>query len=164
MKRILLIAVIMIALPTMAFGATKTTDMLAYGTVLPAGECTLSGGNLGFGNMTPPISSNIDTAGSLYVTCPADTPYNISISTGGSGTYSPRQMSELLTPSNKMNYNIYTDTTWTTIWGDGTGGTATVPGTGNGAMQYLNVYGRVSPQPTPAPGDYQDVVTITLTY
>jgi hypothetical protein len=38
MRRILLITVILVALPAMAFAATKTSDMIVIGTVLAAGD------------------------------------------------------------------------------------------------------------------------------
>jgi spore coat protein U-like protein len=39
-----------------------------------------------------------------------------------------------------------------------------VSGTGSGAQQTLSLYGRVPAQRTPAPGDYKDTVTVTLTF
>ena len=57
-------------------------------------------------------------------------------------------------------YNIYTDAARTNVWGDGTGGTATIANTGTGAAQNVTVYGRVpsgqtrsgrATMPTPSP-------------
>ena len=49
-------------------------------------------------------------------------------------------------------------------WGDGSGGTTIVSGTGTGAMQTQTVYGLVPPQSTPSPGDYKDTVTATVVF
>jgi spore coat protein U-like protein len=51
----------------------------------------------------------------------------------------------------------------TTNWGN-TVGTDTVAGTGNGSGQVYTVYGQISAQTTPAPGTYNDTITVTITY
>jgi spore coat protein U-like protein len=67
--------------------------------------------------------------------------------------------------ANLLNYNIYTTTGRTTVWGDGTAGTATLAGTGTGAAQAVTVYGRVNSGQTSVPaGSYADTVAVTVTY
>jgi spore coat protein U-like protein len=61
-----------------------------------------------------------------------------------------------------VNYNLYTASNYTTIWGNAGG--ALVNSTGNGADQLFTIYGRVPAQTTPAPGTYTDTVTVTVTY
>jgi spore coat protein U-like protein len=39
-----------------------------------------------------------------------------------------------------------------------------VAATGNGSAQSFTVYGRVPPQAAPAPGNYSDTITVTVTY
>ncbi len=62
-----------------------------------------------------------------------------------------------------INYGLYRDSGRAQTWGV-TIGTDTVPGTGNGNVQNLTVFGRVPPQATPAAGVYTDTVAITVTY
>ena len=51
------------------------------------------------------------------------------------------------------------------LWGDETGGTGALTGTGSGASQTLTLYGRVpGGQPTPAIGTYSDTVTATVEF
>ena len=49
------------------------------------------------------------------------------------------------------------------MWGN-TVSTDTVAGTGNGSGQSYTVYGRIPAQTTPAPGNYADTITVTVTY
>ena len=63
-----------------------------------------------------------------------------------------------------LNYGLYADASFTTVWGDGGGATATVSGTGNGAAQPTTVYGRIpAGQYVPAT-TYTDQITVEVTY
>jgi spore coat protein U-like protein len=67
--------------------------------------------------------------------------------------------------ANLLNYNIYTTAARTTVWGNGTGGTAAIGGTGSGVAQAVTVYGRVGSGQTSVPaGAYADTVAVTITY
>jgi spore coat protein U-like protein len=67
--------------------------------------------------------------------------------------------------ANLLSYNIYTSAARTTVWGDGTGSSATIGGTGTGSAQSVTVYGRVSGGQTTVPvGSYADTVAVTVTY
>jgi spore coat protein U-like protein len=63
-----------------------------------------------------------------------------------------------------LKYNLYSDSTHMTIWGDGTGGSSTVTGTNGHTTNNFTVYGQI---PTPqgiAPNNYSDSITVTVTY
>jgi spore coat protein U-like protein len=66
--------------------------------------------------------------------------------------------------SHNLGYGLYTTNAYGTIWGDGSGGTTTVAGTGNGAAQAVTVYGRIPPSQFVAAGSYTDHVTVTVNY
>jgi spore coat protein U-like protein len=164
MKR-MLVAIALAALPAMISAATVTSTLSVTANVLAGGTCTVESPAVVFGTVTPPISANVDSGNWIGVTCPGTVPYSISLSPGGSGNYSQRKMS--LSgggPTDTMNYNIYTTDAYTTIWGDGTGGTGVVTGTGSGTEQISTTYGRIPPQVTPAAGAYTDSITVTVTY
>ncbi len=66
-------------------------------------------------------------------------------------------------PAVLLNYGLYQNATHATNWGTTTG-TDTVPGTGNGAAQVLNVYGQIPAGQLIAAGSYADTITATITY
>lgn len=102
------------------------------------------------------IGNETNGTGAMSVNCVLGTNYAISLGTGGSGTYDPRQMNH---GSDLLNYNLYTDNTHTTIWENGT-----VNGTGTGSDQNYSIYGRIlAGQYVPA-GGYSDTVVVTIDY
>jgi spore coat protein U-like protein len=104
----------------------------------------------------------VDQTSTVQLTCTNTTPYNIGLNAGtGSGaTVATRK---LTSGANTVNYTLYSNSGRTTVWGN-TVSTDTVAGTGNGAAQNYTVYGRIPAQTTPAPGNYTDTITVTVTY
>ncbi len=112
--------------------------------------------------------SQVASLGTISFTCvgSGNTNYTIALSTGGSGTYSVRHMSN--GPAT-LSYNLYRDAAHTLIWGNGTGGTVVASGTivlRGTTSQTANwpVYGLLPAQPTPGPGAYSDTIIVTVTY
>ena len=90
-----------------------------------------------------------------------DLDVGLGIGTGSGASTASRKMTG---PSAAVvNYTIYRNPGRTQLWGT-TIPTDTVPGTGNGDVQTIPVYGRVPPQTTPLAGAYTDTVQITVTY
>ena len=84
-------------------------------------------------------------------------------------TYSP--IDDRTNGADTLNYNLYTTNAYSVVWGDGTGSTVTVAG----SMRLTSpnptktnthtVYGRIPALQDAAVGsDYQDNVTVTVTY
>ena len=72
---------------------------------------------------------------------------------------------------NPLGYNLYTTNLYSVVWGDGSGSNATVSGTmrltspNPSQMKTHTVYGRIPALQDAAVGsDYQDNVTVTVTY
>lgn len=131
--------------PTGASNATTNTSTSA--TVISS--CTLtSPSTLNFGTQGV-LTANVDAqpATPISVRCTNTTPYNIGLNagTGAGATVAVRKMTS---GANTINYSLYTNAAWTTVWGD-TIGTNTVAATGTGLAQTYNVFGRVPPQTTP---------------
>ncbi len=83
----------------------------------------------------------------------------------GSGTGASFANRRMAAGANLLNYNIYTTTARTTVWGDGTSSTSAITGTGSGTAQSVTVYGRVTSGQTSVPaGSYSDTVAVTVTY
>ena len=135
---------------------------LLPGVAQAAASCTAAATTIAFATINPfgaPVTSN----GTITVACSGGTTgatYTIALSKG-SGTFATRTMKS---GANALNYNLYTTSALSTIWGDGTGGTSTVTGTNTKITSLFTVYGRL---PTPqgvSPAVYSDTITVTVTY
>lgn len=147
------------ARPQPAAAATATATMAVSATVLTT--CVVAALPMVFGNYSATAAS--DATANLTVTCTPGTAYTIGLDAGigSGGTVAQRAMSFL---TNTLNYTLYTTAARTAVWGDGTGGTSTVTGTGTVVPQIVPVYGRIPAAQNAAPGLYVDTVTVTLTY
>jgi len=141
--------------------AASTTSTFAVQVAIQS-TCTInSASTLDFQNQGV-LAANVDRFSTIQVTCTNTTPYNIGLDagTGAGATVAVRKMTS---GGATINYSLYTDAGRNTVWGN-TVNTDTVAGTGNGAAQSYTVYGRIPPQTTPAPGNYADTITVTVTY
>lgn len=136
-----------------------------------AATCTVSATTLAFASYNPFSSSPLDSAGDIAVTCSLGgllsllVSYDIRLSTGGSAGYAPRRMSSGV---NSLDYNLYTTSGRTTVWGNGTGTTAIISdgyllGVGTTVRHYA-VHGRVPALQNVRGGAYVDSITVTVDY
>ena len=147
---------------TPAFAATTSTTLNVDATV--TANCVVSSSPISFGAVNPISGLNYDASGGITVTCTNGTAWSAAagIGSGSGASYAARRMTA---GANTLNYNIYTDAARTTVWGDGSGATATIANAGTGVGQNVTVYGRVpSGQVTVPPGAYTDTVAVTVTY
>jgi spore coat protein U-like protein len=133
--------------------------------------CSVSATDVGFGNYSPLDTSPVDSTGNVRVSCSLLgllsllVSYRIYLGTGAAGGYTPRMMYKGTDP---LNYNLYTNSARTTIWGDGSGGTSYVSygyllGLTTVRIDYT-VYGRLPAEQNVAPGLYSDTITVTVEY
>lgn len=138
----------------------------------PLCTCTVSTTSIVFSTYDPLSSGNVDNAGNVRIGCGGTlgllVPFNIALSVGTGNSYSDRAMAS---GSNRIAYNLYTDSNRTIIWGDGTSGTGLPSGgvlldlLGLGTPINFPIYGRIPGGQTAAvPGAYQDNLVITVTY
>lgn len=104
-------------------------------------------------------SAATTTTGRVRVRCPAGTSYEISISRGLGGSYQPRRM--LGPRGSTVEYNLFTSPTSGEVWGDGSAGTAAVPGIGD---QTFTLFGRVPAGQHLLAGEYEDSLVLTLSF
>lgn len=131
--------------------------------------CSISAQPTSFGNYNPLSITPLDAAGQVTVNCSflvsLLTTYTVKLSTGSSGTYSPRQMQS---GTNTLSYNLYLDALRLLIWGNGSAGTSFATNTQligiGGFSQSYPVYGRIPAQQNIAPATYSDTITVTLDY
>jgi spore coat protein U-like protein len=147
--------------PISTYPATVTTTFDVQITIVD--ECQItSANNLDFGAHGV-LSANIDASTTFNVQCTLDTPFSIGLNAGiGAGaTIATRKMTGAGAVT--IDYTLYSDAARTTVWGE-TIGVDTVDDTGTGGAEAFTVYGRVTPQATPAPGVFTDTITITVTF
>lgn len=125
-------------------------------------NCNIGATNLSFGTAGV-LGTGINATGSLSVACTNGDAWRVSLNGGGSGNVAARVM-QRQGGGGSVGYQLYTDSARTLPWGDGTGGTTRVTGTGTGLAQAVTVYGRVPAQSTPAPGSYSDTITATIEF
>jgi len=108
-----------------------------------------------------------DSSGTVTVACDRNPPTDVTVSIGpspASGGFQPRQMRHASQPE-RMDYNLFTTPSMTTVWGDGSAGTSTV------LLRKVNrnrpvtttIYGRIPPGQNVSVGAYSDAVTVTIT-
>jgi spore coat protein U-like protein len=125
-------------------------------------DCNVSSNNVSFGS-TGVLSAALFATGAVTAQCTLADNYSIALNAGASASLTDRQMI-LAGGSAVAHYQLYTSSSYGSIWGDGTSGTSTVTGTGNGGNQTYVVYAEVPAQTTPTPGAYADTITATVTY
>jgi len=123
-----------------------------------AANCTLQVQGVAFGSYDTLSTQNTDSAGSVSVSCDSPDTFTIALSSGH-GTMLSRQMQS---GAYSLNYNLYTDSLRSIIWGDGTGSTTLVSTTASSAT--YAVYGRIPAAQNLPAGSYNDSITVTLTF
>jgi spore coat protein U-like protein len=137
-------------------------------------SCSVSAPNVSFGSYDVFAGSQITSTTTISVRCTmtggggnTDVSYVIALSPGLSNTFVQRTMKS---GANALGYNLYSNSTRTTVWGDGTGAAPTVSGSmtlKNNAPTHTDsptVYGSVPALQDVGVGAYSDNVTITVTY
>jgi spore coat protein U-like protein len=153
--------------------------MLALGLAFVAAEamaasCSVSTPGVAFGAYDVFAASPTTSNGTIKVSCTLGAEifvrvnYTISLASGSSNTFVQRTMKS---GANALGYNLYTTNAYSTVWGDGTGSTATVAGTitlsifNTTGSTNTTVYGRIPAlQDAAVASNYQDNVTVTVTY
>ena len=157
-------AAVLLALAGTASAATKTDAMQVSATV--SKNCVIDAPDLNLGTFDG--TNNLTANSTISVRCTSGTTFNVDLSTGSSGSYAGRTLAN---GADTLNYNLYTTSGYTTVWGDGTGTTSRGSGTGAGMAvgnaQSLIVYGRLLASANTNPvgaGTYTDSITATITY
>jgi spore coat protein U-like protein len=158
-----LTAGVLLALAGTAHAATKSTTFQVTANVLE--NCTITAGDLDFGNLT--IDTDATAQSTITVRCTSGTDYTVNLSSGGSGNVLDREMSGAGAVT--VHYNLFTDLTHLQIWGDGQGGTFNNGGLGAGMAnaQSLTVYGQLPANLNAGQveaDNYSDTITATIVY
>ena len=143
-----------------SYAATQTDTFNVTATIIAS--CTISAGDLAFGNYDPLAVADNDATSTIAVTCSNGAGYAITLSAGLSGNDAARTMDDDATGTSFLSYQMFTDAARTNNWDNTTGLTGQ---TGTGSNQNHTVYGRIpAGQTTPVVGAYTDTITATITY
>lgn len=131
--------------------------------------CTATALPVAFGGYNPLSLSPTDSTGQVTVACVGILSiainYSISLSPGLSASYAPRK---LAFGAQRLNYNLYTSSAYSTVWGNGSAGTATVSDGYALALLAVSrsytVYARLPAAQNVPAGVYADTVTVTINY
>ena len=168
-KMIRLLPLLALAPLSAAFAGTASDNFKVTLTI--TGACSLTANDLDFGTNPGAIASNIDAQSTLVANCTTGQAYSIGLNNGaGSGaTASVRKMTNAA-DSSTVNYSLYAASNRATVWDNNCTAVPSTAatcanGTGNGANQTINVYGRVpGGQTSVTVGSYVDTVVATLTF
>src|SRR5437868_9911714 len=113
---------------TFCSAGTTTTTFPVSAVINSA--CSVTASALSFGAYNPTSGSPLDGTSSISVYCTVGSAYTVALDIGtGGGAYTARGIAN---GANVLDYNLYTSSARTTVWGDGTGATSTVGGSGAG--------------------------------
>ena len=142
--------------------------LLAAGLAVPAEACTVSVTGVAFGNYSPLSGTPRDGVGTVTLRChPNVQSPVIALDAGGSGTFAARRMTN---GPKALSYNLYTTAARIIVWGNGSGGSATVTGSGGtvtaGTRTFnVPIYGRIPERQNDlTPGAYSDTLFATITF
>ena len=149
-----------------ANAVTTTTNFQVTATV--AKTCSATSAALAFGTYTPGAGA-LTGSTNVNVKCTKNTTFTVALDKGTTtgGAITQRLMSD--GGGNTLQYNLYTTPAFTTVFGDGTAGSSTQPGTGSGVgtAVAIAVNGQLPDSATnqnAVPGSYSDTITATITY
>lgn len=149
-------------------GAETATDNLEISATVSA-NCTIDAGSVDFGAYDPVsanASSPLDATGTISVTCTSGAAATITLGQGdnadsGSSDAAPlRRMSD--GASDFLSYALFSDSGYTTTWGNDA--SVDVDVTGTGSAENLTVYGRVAAGQNVPAGTFTDTVVATVTF
>jgi spore coat protein U-like protein len=125
-------------------------------------NCTIATTPVAFGDYNVLSPTPKTTTGTVTYQCTLGASLVVTLGRGSSATFDPRTMKN---GAETLNYNLYRDATYQTIWGDGTGGTQSY----SALMTLLlpvtvTVYGRVPAGQNVAAGGYTDSVLATIIF
>jgi spore coat protein U-like protein len=146
-------------------------SILLLGAVLLAGngclhaQCSVSTIGVSYGSYSPLSVTPADSTGSVNILCNANIKVTIAIGPSpNSGGFNPRRLRKA-TGADFLNYNLYTNSSRATIWGNGTQGTAIVNiNARRNRTSNVPVYGRAPAGQDIGTGAYSESLVVTINF
>ena len=146
-----------------AQAGSATASLAVSATVI--NNCTISTAAVAFGSYDPVVanaSTNLDSTGGITIACTKGATATIGLNTGANASGSARRLAD--GSSNYLSYDIYKDSSRTSVWGNAGADLYTPAAAPNKSPRTFTAYARVtSNQDVPA-GSYTDTVTATVNF
>jgi spore coat protein U-like protein len=157
-----IVFIVLAVVPWAGVSAQTTASTTFRVTAKVQAVCAITASDLAFGNYSAQSGTPLTGTTLLQATCTPSSSYNIGLDAGTSpgATVNQRKM---VAGANILNYQLYSDSSRTTIWGN-TSGTDTVTGTGTGLAVDHTVYGTIPAAQVVPAGDYADTITVRIFY
>lgn len=159
----LAVLLILAVVPWAELAAQQTASTTFRVSARVDAVCEITAPDLDFGVYSAQGSSPLQSTTLMRATCTPNTTYNIGLSEGVSTGATVNQRKMMSGATNSLNYQLYSDSAHSIIWGTTTG-TDTVTGTGTGLAQDHTVYGQVPAAQSVPAGNYEDTITVRIYY
>jgi spore coat protein U-like protein len=126
------------------------------------GSCSISTTGVAFGTYDVFSPSPRTSTGTVTYSCSLGLLIRIELGTGSSGGFANRTLRNGV---DSLLYNLYTDSGYGTVWGNGSGGTGVYSSVGAlGPPVNVTVYGRLPAAQNVSIGSYSDTVIATIQF
>lgn len=161
MKKLSLLALAVLACaaaPAMAATTTGTFNV----TLTVQKACTVNTNDIAFGSHDFVEAGPVNVSSTINVKCTKGTGYTVALNKGVNGSSETARLMKDAVSGDTVPYSIANDSFGGINFGTTAG---TKSGTGNGASQVITTYGQVlTSNLNVTPGNYSDVVTVSVTY
>lgn len=141
--------------------------LLTFSSSVYAAKCSFTAANINFGTYNIIQTSPNTTAATISITCNPAKPQTVTIalSTGSSGIYAQRELSPSLAGADRLLYNIFTDASYSTIFGNGTGGSQILLNAVSRKTPWnVTYYGRIPAGQDVSADLYTDILTMSVDF
>ena len=141
--------------------------LASFTPAVARGACNVTATGISFPPYTSFAALPTTGTGTVSVACDEVAPPNVTVTltAGSSGSYAARTLRGGTGGSGTLNYNVFTTSGMTTVWGDGSGGSAPVllhRVRKNEGARVATLYGRIPAGQNVPVGTYADSLTATI--
>lgn len=131
--------------------------------VSSAAQCSLNTQSVFFGEYDYSVPLPVNATGLIWLQCDANVSVRVSLDAGqySGGNPLARQM-ESGAGGAPLRYNLYMDSSYSQVWGDGSRGTGVYSTSVTASSINVILYGRIPPFQNVPTGIYQDSLMVTL--
>jgi spore coat protein U-like protein len=125
-------------------------------------NCSISTSGVAFGTYDVFSPSPRTSTGTITYSCTAGVLIRIELAAGSSGSFAARTLGNGV---DSVLYNLYLDSAYGTVWGDGSAGSGVYSALASvGPAVNVTVYGRVPAAQNVSIGSYSDTVIATIVF